>query len=74
MDRDVLIGPGFNNHIYTEQTKDIVTLFMQNGKLGCRAKEKVMVNDRPLESGAGFPVGSPIQIGQISLVLAELDV
>ena len=74
MDRDILIGPGCNNHIRTEQVKDTVTLFMQNGKLGCRAKEKVMVNDQPYESGNGFPIGSPIQIGQISLVLAKLDV
>jgi len=73
MDRDILIGPGFNNHIRTERIKNTVTLFMHNGKLACRAKENVMVNDQPLEFDAGFPIGSRIQIGQISLVLAKLD-
>ena len=73
MDRDILIGPGFNNHIRTEQVENTVTLFVQNGKLGCRAKENVMVNNQPLEFDAGFPIGSPIQIGRISLVLTKLD-
>ncbi|MHC4754133.1 MAG: hypothetical protein ACYTBP_03230 [Planctomycetota bacterium] len=74
MDRDILIGSGLNNHIRTERVKNTVTLFMQNGKLDCRAKEKVMVNDQAYVFGTGFPIGSPIQIGRISLVLTKLDV
>ena len=73
MDRDILIGPGVNNHIRTERVNDTVTLFMQNGKLNCRAKENVLVNNQPLEYGAGFPIDSPIRIGRISLVLTKLD-
>lgn len=73
MDRDILIGPGFNNHIRTELVSDTVTLFMQNGKLGCKAKEKVIVNDKPYVSGKGLDVDVPIRIGHISLVLTRMD-
>lgn len=73
MDRDILIGPGFNNHIRAERVKNTVTLFIQNGKLGCRTKEKVMVGDQPYEFGNGFPMDTSIRIGQISLVLAKFD-
>jgi hypothetical protein len=73
MDRDILIGPGVNNHIRTERVNNTVTLFIQNGKLNCRAKEKMLVNNQPLEYGAGFPIGLPIRIGRISLVLTKLD-
>jgi len=74
MDRDILIGPGPNNHIRTERVGDTATLFIQNGKLNCRTKEKVMVDGRLCESGDGFSIGLPVQIGQISLVLTEIDV
>lgn len=73
MDRDLLIGPGFNNHIRAELITNTVTLFMQKGKLGCRAQEKITVDNQPYEFGNGFPIGARIQIGEISLVLAELD-
>lgn len=73
MDRDILIGPGFNNHIRAERASNTVTLFIQNGKLCCRAKERVMVDGRVLDSRAGLAMDAPIKIGQISLVLAKVE-
>ena len=73
MDRDILIGPGFNNHIRTEQTNQTVTLFTQNGKLCYRAKERIRINGQSFDSRAGLPMDTPIQIGQILLVLTKVD-
>jgi len=73
MDRDILIGPGCNNHIRTEQINHTLTLFVQNGKLSCRTKEKVTADGEPLARGSGFPMDTPIRMGRISLVLTKLD-
>ena len=71
MDRDILIGPTGGNHILAEFLDETVTLFAQNGRLGCKTKEKVLVDDKPVGSTAGLPINKQIRVGQISLVLVE---
>jgi hypothetical protein len=73
MDRDILMGPGFNNHVSTDRLLDNVTLLVQNGYLLCRAKERPVAAGRPLDLQAGLPMNTPIKIGRISLVLAKLE-
>jgi hypothetical protein len=73
MDRDILIGAGFNNHVSTDRTEDNVTLLIQNGHLLCRAKERAIVGGRPVDSRAGLPMNTPIKVGGISLVLTKLE-
>lgn len=72
MDRDILIGPTEGSHIIAESLNDTVALFTQNGRLLCRTKEKIMVDDKTFGSTAGLPLNKQITIGQISLVLTEL--
>ncbi len=72
MERDVLIGPTAGNHIRAEFLDETVALFAQNGRLLCKAKERILVDDKPVSSTAGLPIDKQIRIGQISLVLTAL--
>ena len=72
MDRDILIGPTEGSHILAESLDETVALFTQNGRLLCRAKDKIMIDDKAVSSTAGLPLNKQIRIGQISLVLTEL--
>ena len=72
MDRDILIGPSEGSHVLAESLDETVALFTQNGQLLCRAKDKILVDDKQVSSTAGLPVNKQIRIGQISLVLTEL--
>jgi hypothetical protein len=72
MDHDILIGPTEGNHILAESLDETVALFIQNGRLLCRTKDKILVDDKTVSSTAGLPLDKQIRIGQISLVLTEL--
>jgi hypothetical protein len=72
MDRDILIGPNEGSHILAESLDQTIALFAQNGQLFCKAKDKILIDDKPVSSRAGLPVDKQIRIGQISLVLTEL--
>lgn len=72
MDRDILIGPSAGNHILAEFLDETVAMYAQNGRLLCKAGEKVLVNDKPISSTASLPVDKQIRIGQISFVLTKI--
>ena len=72
MDRDILIGPTEGSHILAESLDETIALFIQNGQLLCRAKDKILVDDKTVGPTAGLPFDRRISIGQISLVLTEL--
>ena len=72
MDRDILIGPTGSNHIFAEFLDETVALFAQNGRLLCKAKDKIIIDDKPVSSTAGLPINKQVRIGQISLALTEL--
>lgn len=72
MDRDVLIGPAGGHHIVAESLGETIALYVQEGRLLCKAGQSVLVDDKPVSSTAGLPVNKQIRIGQISLVLTEL--
>jgi len=72
MDRDILVGPNAGSHIVAESVDETVTLFAQNGRLLCKAKQRILVDNEPVGSTAGLPVDKQIRIGEISLVLTEL--
>jgi len=72
MDRDILVGPYINDHIRTDQLKDPVTLFAQNGRLLCRAKESILVDGCNLDPSVGLALDKPVKIGRLSMVVARL--
>jgi hypothetical protein len=72
LDRDILIGPTSGNHILAEFLDETITLCIQNGRLLCRTKEKILVDNKPMSLSTGLPTKKQIRIGQISMVLTEL--
>jgi hypothetical protein len=72
MDRDILIGSTQGSHIPAESLNETIALFVQNGLLHCKAKDRIMVDDKTVNSMSGLPFDKQIRIGQISMVLTEL--
>ncbi len=72
MDRDILIGPYANDHIRTEQLKEPVALFTQNGRLLCRTKESILVDGRGFDPSVGLALDKHVEIGKVSFVVARL--
>jgi hypothetical protein len=72
MDRDILIGPTEGSHILAESLDETIALFTQNGRLLCRTKDKILIDEKSVSQTAGLPFNKQIEIGQISLVLTEL--
>jgi hypothetical protein len=72
MDRDILIGPSTGDHIMVESLDETIALFVQNGRLLCKTKERILVDDKPISSGAALPIDKQVRVGRISLVLTEL--
>jgi len=72
MDRDILIGSTEGSHILAESLDQTIALFVQNGLLQCKAKDKIFIDDKAVSSMSGLPFDKQIRIGRISLVLTEL--
>ena len=72
MDRDILIGSGRGNHIIAENLEQPVTMYSQNGRLLCKTRQNILVNDTPIGSSAGIPIDKQVRIGQISFVLTKM--
>jgi hypothetical protein len=72
MDRDILIGSTEGSHILAESLNETIALFVQNGCLHCKAKDKILIDDTAVSSMSNLPFDKQIRIGQISLVLTEL--
>ena len=72
MDRDILIGPFANDHIRTEKVKEPVALFVQNGRLLCRAKESILVDGHGFDPNVGLALDKHVEIGNVSMVVARL--
>jgi hypothetical protein len=72
MDRDILIGPTSGCHILADFLDETITLCIQNGRLVCKTREKILVDNKPVSSSTGLTMKTQIRIGQISMVLTEL--
>ena len=71
MDRDILIGPNAGSHIHAESLEETITLFVQNGRLLCKAKQGILVDEKPVSATSGLPIEKQIRIGRMSMVLSE---
>lgn len=72
MGRDILIGQSRGHHITAQSLDETITMYAQNGKLLCKTREKVLVNDSPISSNEGIPVDKQVRIGQISFVITKI--
>ena len=71
MDRDILIGPNTGSHIHAESADETITLFVQNGRLLCKAQQAILVDEKPVSAKTGLPIEKQIRIGKLSMVLSE---
>lgn len=71
MDRDILIGPNAGSHIHAEPLDETITLFVQNGRLLCKTKQTILVDDKPVSAKSGLPIEKQIRVGRLSMVLSE---
>lgn len=72
LDREMILGPGPLAHIRADQLSDAVTLFVQDGRLRCRARSPVTADKRALDTSDGIPMDVPVRIGSVSLVLTKV--
>jgi hypothetical protein len=72
MDRDILIGQSTGHHITAQSLDETIAMYAQNGRLLCKTKEKILVNDTPISSKEGIPVDKQVRIGQISFVITKI--
>lgn len=72
MDRDILIGPNEGSHILADSLDETVALFTQNGGLHCKAKDRILVDDKQVGWTVGLPFDKQVRIGRISLFLTEI--
>ena len=72
MDRDILIGSTSGNHILADFVNETITLCIQNGRLVCKTRERILVDNKSISSSTGLPMEKQIRIGQLSMVLTEM--
>jgi len=73
MDREILIGPGCNNHIRASSLKNTMALTLQKGRLVCKNAHKQMMDSQPVAAGTALPMNRPVKLDRLSLVLTELN-
>jgi hypothetical protein len=69
LDREMIVGPGPSAHIRADHLAETAILQVRDGRLFCRSKEPVLVNDRPMDRNAGLPLGARVQVGAVSFVV-----
>jgi hypothetical protein len=71
MDRDILIGSTSSCHILAD-VNETITLCIQNGRLVCKTRDRILVDNMPINSSTGLSMEKQIRIGQLSMVLTEI--
>lgn len=72
LDRELVIGPGPASHVRADGLDEPVVLYVRDGRLCCRAKQPVQVNDAVQDGSAGLPLGSSVRIGPVSMVVTAV--
>ena len=72
LDRELVIGPGSASHIRADSLDEPVVLYVRDGRLCCRTKEPVLVNDAVQDGSAGLPLGASVRIGPVSMVMTAV--
>jgi hypothetical protein len=72
LDRELVIGPGSTSHVRADNLDEPIVLYVRDGRLCCRTKEPVSVNDAALDGSAGLPLGASVRIGPVSMVMTAV--
>lgn len=71
MDREILIGPGCNNHIRSDQMDHTLALMLNQGRLTVKNANRLMVNHKPVKSTDALPLNTPIRVDGLTLVITD---
>ena len=71
MDREILIGPGCNNHIRSDRMDHTIALMLNQGRLTVKNANQLMVNHKPVKSTDALPQDTPIRIDGLTLVITD---
>ncbi|NQV32937.1 MAG: tetratricopeptide repeat protein [Phycisphaeraceae bacterium] len=71
MDREILIGPGCNNHIRSDRMDHTFALMLNQGRLTVKNANQLMVNHKPVKSTDALPLNTPIRIDGLTLVITD---
>jgi len=69
LDREVVIGPGGATHVRLDQLPGRAVLQLGGDRLTCRTDCSVTRDNRPLDPAAGIPLGIPVRIGPVGMVV-----
>ncbi|HUU22635.1 MAG TPA: hypothetical protein VM389_08885, partial [Phycisphaerae bacterium] len=70
LDREIILGPDDSAHVRVALSAQAV-LHVKDGRLVCRTDLPLTVDRRPADPSRGIPLGVPVRIGPIGLVLTE---
>jgi len=71
MDREILIGPGCNNHIRSDQMDHTIALMLNQGRFTVKNANQLMVNHKPIKSTDALPINLPIKADGLTLVITD---
>jgi len=72
LDREMIVGPGAAAHIRADHLPHRAVLHLRDGRLLCRTKSALTIDDRPLDATEGIPLATPVRIGPLGLVVTRL--
>ncbi|HVR72931.1 MAG TPA: FHA domain-containing protein, partial [Planctomycetota bacterium] len=67
----LLLGPGEACHVRTPQKGGVVVLSAAQGRIVCRAEDEVLVDGRPAGREAEVPLGSHVQVGEVTFTITD---
>jgi tetratricopeptide (TPR) repeat protein len=71
LDREMVMGPGPAAHVRADHLAERAVLYVRDGRLMCRAKSQLTVDQEPLDPAAGIPLGKCVRIGPLGLVVTR---
>ncbi len=69
LDRELVIGPGGAAHVRADQLPGRAVLQLGSDKLTCRTDCTVTRDNRPMDAAEGIPLGIPVRIGPVGMVV-----
>lgn len=69
LDRELVIGPGGAAHVRVDQLPGRAVLQLGGDKLTCRTDCTVTRDNRPMDAAEGIPLGIPVRIGPVGMVV-----
>jgi hypothetical protein len=72
LDRELVLGAGESAHVRNIHMTHQAVLYVREGRMLCRSELTAKIDDRPLPSAAGMPMGRAVRVGPVGLVLTKM--